>query len=183
MRDYHPRQSLTRADKLYEAHTAIKDAGFTSLNQFLIEFYSSKSPQIADLARRSLQYRDDQHETFLPRRIIPLWENICAGKAEDQLRLSLTEQVAIFVKDEFNRAIRLDDLRLQLSDTRLAAGLSLLSKLYVIYRRALPCFCLILSTTLLASNYYELAKKTTKQGKNALAIRVRAHNFFAHSSY
>jgi hypothetical protein len=173
MPDYRPREIRSDSDKVHDALIAIRDiGGFRSVNEFLVAFYSSENPIILDLARRSLQYREDHPNSFLPRRILPLWLKLSSITGENQIRVLLTEQVATSVKDECNRAIRINDLRLDLEDDRLAAGLSILSKLYNRYQELLPCLCLILSTTLLASNKYELSKKTAKQGKDETAIRV-----------
>jgi hypothetical protein len=152
MPDYRPREIRSDSDKVHNALIAIRDVGgFRSVNQFLVAFYSSEDPTILDLVHRSLQYCEDHPNSFLPRRILPLWQKLSSTAGESQIRLLLAEQVASYVKDECNRAIHVNDLWLDLEDDRLTAGLSILLKLYDRYQELLPCLCLVLSTTLLAS--------------------------------
>ena len=60
-----------RIEKIQNATQGIKDAGWGSMNQFLLAFYTSDNPEVLQQSHSSLSYTKGQ--SFAPEKILDAW--------------------------------------------------------------------------------------------------------------
>ena len=79
-------------EKIQNATQGIKDAGWGSMNQFLLAFYTSDNPEVLQQSRSSLSYTEGQ--SFAPEKILDAWlKNGPTGNSRDQLHLGGDENM------------------------------------------------------------------------------------------
>ncbi|KAI1791172.1 hypothetical protein LXA43DRAFT_1142675 [Ganoderma leucocontextum] len=154
--------------------TAISQNKWSSINEFLLAFYTCQDPKISTRARRSIAYTEKK--VFPPRQIMDAWFS-CPNlrpKTKHELGLAVTEKAAAVMVEESSRACK--EKSLQLSSTgvdieSLTVNLAL-RQLAETFQRLLPCLWLLLTTLLMATNTYERKNKKEKIGKADTATRI-----------
>ncbi|KAH9917480.1 uncharacterized protein B0H18DRAFT_958331 [Fomitopsis serialis] len=158
---------LRRVEKIKTVLETIKEQRWTSVNDFLLAYYNSNDPDIAQQARRNIAYTDGKR--FAPAQILDSWLESAHGETKHQLELMITHKAADILVKESTKACH--DHKLKLASTKVdTAYLSTdfaLSKLAAMYQAMLPCMWLLLMTVLTATNDYERKKKKEKRDKDS----------------
>jgi hypothetical protein len=162
-----------RVEKIQNATQGIKDAGWGSMNQFLLAFYTSDNPEVLQQSRSSLSYTEGQ--AFAPEKILDAWlKNGPTGNSRDQLHLAITRKTAAIMVKETDKAYHRDELCIsssQLDIPYLTTEFGF-KKMASMYQTIRPCLWLLLSTILATPNDYEKKQGKEKEGKEEMIPRV-----------
>ena len=154
--------------KLQNAATYLKNAGWRSTNEFILDHYNTPSS-----ASQSLRLQP-QSTSYAPNDIMAAWlANVPSG-AEKELHLSIMRHAAQIMVNESTAAYHNEKLCLS------SSGLDIpylttdfgLKQIQNIYSQLLPCLSILLIMLLTAPNDYEKRKGAGKVGKDANAARV-----------
>ncbi|KAF8584863.1 hypothetical protein K439DRAFT_1616358 [Ramaria rubella] len=96
-------------NKILQVTVAIREAGWCSFNEFLLPFYTSNHPTIAQQAGTGFQFRTGH--TFAPEALLDAWlEQGPMGQSQKELQMCLTCKTATILVQESTAACWLRDL-------------------------------------------------------------------------
>jgi len=163
-----PRREEVHKKKLDDAATYLKNSGWRSTNDFILDHYNSPASATQSLCLQS-------SATYAPDAIIAAWlANVPPGPSQKELHLSITRHAAQIMVNESTAAYHNKKLCLS------SSGLNIpylttdfgLKQIQDIYSQILPCLSVLLITLLTAPNDYEKRKGSGKVGKEIIATRV-----------
>ena len=164
-----PTREEVHKRKLDSAATYLKNAGWRSINDFILDHYNFPSSATQSLRLQS------RFATYAPDSIMAAWlANVPSGPSQRELHLSITRHAAQIMVNESTAAYH--NKKLSLS----SSGLDIpylttdfgLKQIQDIYSELLPCLSVLLITLLTAPNDYEKRKGSGKIGKEIMAARV-----------
>jgi hypothetical protein len=161
--------------KVLRVISAIRDAKFRNLNEFLVELYRSENEEVALAASNSLRYYDAHPDTFLPYLLLNLMQARCHDKKN--FGLTISRKAAEIGIEELKAAARQPEVHIEQDDQRLTASDSDfgLPGFFDLYSCLLPCTFTYLSTLLSAWNRSEERAAKEKLERAGLVKRVRGH--------
>ena len=163
-----PKREEVHKKRLDNTATYLKNAGWRSTNDFILDHYNSPAS-----ATQSLRLQSSA--TYAPDAIMAAWlANVPPGPSQKELHLSITQHAAQIMVNESTAAYHNKKLCLS------SSGLNIpylttdfgLKQIQDIYSQLLPCLSLLLITLLTALNDYEKRKGSGKVGKEIIAARV-----------
>ncbi|KAF8984622.1 hypothetical protein BDQ17DRAFT_1336157 [Cyathus striatus] len=171
-----PRTKLVFDEKVTAAIEVLHDIGYRSPNEFVLAFYHSEGH-----AAQALRYQENA--SYIPSSILQAWSQNSPKESRNHLNSAITQAATDIIVAELLKACR--DPTLQLS----AAGITVpfltsdfgLDQIKCSYDTLLPCFTILLSSVITATNDYEHKKNTEKIGKDVMAIRIIMGLFLASS--
>lgn len=163
-----PRREEVHKKKLDKAATYLKNTGWRSTNEFILDHYNSPV-----FTTQSLRFQSSS--IYAPDAIMAAWlANVPPGPSQKELNLSITRHAAQIMVNESTAAYHNKKLCLSSSGVNipyLTTDFGL-KQIQDIYSELLPCLSVLLIMLLTAQNDYEKRKGSGKVGKDINAARV-----------